>query len=597
MASSLAFANVPSLTPDWAAITNLPDTFTIAFPAAPAESKSESTTVRKQENPIEGTEAPSEPATTITAPSPAQTGKRVKAITFDEISESSSSLQMGLIMILASFGNVFKARMHEASLKNETVEWRPLLEDTVEQMMNSNEIYAGLLGMALSEPVAKIFSIWLTSPALRPIVRGFLATGITTLITIGAWEFFAQLCRESTLDFSAEEKAAMEGLSLRLLSDKLKPGDRALLQKWFASMGNILTGKPELRQLLISNTIRLNYLRGDFITMITALATLTAAGGAATGGSGGAMMGSIIALALMVIIPKSFTENLTVLIQRARAWSGDRTLATNSGSIDALIGAMQTRSEHYANETLGMRWLIDQRQDTRQYIATALLEQYSELASKIEESEDDLAKAKQTLSNNDHSLYAYVLYDHKLLTYDQFRSQVCGDTTCNPQIQIRAIEDANKQIREAKVTLVNLAARILAIYVNEVEYFGKHLSNKNEYHGAALELALDSELRWTCALGLNLRYIFGVMSPEMIEKLNIENEFTQLSQDPKMVKEMKAQVNYIYLRSFRENVFLLHVPNPDHRPITRVNLAAMPNLIGECQEDAQAVKEQLRIAQ
>jgi hypothetical protein len=485
----------------------------------------------------------------------------------DKAFAETQSLQLGLIMIYATTLGIAKQRRHKALVNGEKVDNDKIIYEAVHDLLSTNEVYAGLLGMKLTDTAVRILSIWLEAPQAVRLFSKFLATNVSMLVSFGGFELFAELLRESTMTWPESEKDQLQGLFLRFGKYQFTSSDRALIVKMAAGISDILIFKPELRALWLENTIRLRIVRPEMAITVALLATCTVLLATAYG-LPAAFIGGLIGATLGAEVPTTVTEPMTSAVEQARAWMNSSELNGTARGINLRVSTIDD-----AGQAKGLLKIIKTRAEFRSSEATALFERYAELVATIESTESDIKDLTKFLSGADLIQNGFNKYVSGEMTFEQMKISLCGKYCDN--IYLNMLEQARNDVAQARVQLRPLAAQILSIYNREVLFYSDIIDAHPKLR-SDIYLVMDNDLRLSCAVATNLRTVFGVVSPEIIPQLNVSDDFTKVAQNKNMQAQIKDLLNYIYLRKFDEWAFLNNLPRRDGQLVTPLSLAKLP---------------------
>lgn len=589
LASSLAHARIPELD---AAAELVKGTAAVAekvaaIPTETAESLAEIPTEVAEKL----AEIPTSAGEDSAAPAlPLRSGSKSSAT--DKLLGETHVLQMSLVMLFAVFMHILEDQKHEARLKEDTVDYGAVLENSLTAMAESNELYTGLVGMSASGPAVSILAFWLRNLKARSVLFKLAFGAATTALSLGAFEYFAQLQREATninlpeYRLNRVERLQTQGLYLRFFVGVMKkaeivPGDRELFKKLLRNMRVVLYDRPELRKQLWDNTVRLRYLKSEMIILILALTGATMAG-AALIGLPGAVIGSILAVLFCVKIPKSITGNLNVAIQKLRSSHHIGNLELNRASVLYYLNNFEKAQRPIgADVSSVLSEYVKNQAYSREWATTALLERYIDLNVAIEEAERDIGWAGIGLKKSKDFGATYVQYENKVITFAELRQLLCGSNETCENDKMNEIENAKAVIASAKATSAEVAEEILKLYFDEISFYGK-VTSRSQTLGSALFIAADRDLRLTCAVFQNLRFVFATQTPVLINKLHLDEQNVELAKKPESQLAIVTLLNSMHDHAFKELTFL------DGIKITPTYLMSLPPSIRqECVSEAQ----------
>lgn len=237
-----------------------------------------------------------------------------------------------LIMILSGV-DLVRSHYENAKLLQNDIDKKELQENIItaaELIVNSGEIWSSMMGAAATTPI-NIASMHLIRSILgdsesKLIFKRLIASGMGTLITFIGWEIGGQLFNEAAMSFEDEEDfQKVESLG-HLIRDAHKDGfspdskNTQLLKQLIGSMKNILFKDADLRSKLLYNAWRHRIATGEFVTLVTAMATASTLGSALFPGAGtivGIMFG-LTGGVIAILAPEEFTSTLTSYLKEAR---------------------------------------------------------------------------------------------------------------------------------------------------------------------------------------------------------------------------------------------------------------------------------------
>ncbi|MBS1970309.1 MAG: hypothetical protein JSU04_08370 [Bdellovibrionales bacterium] len=275
----------------------------------------------------------------------ASTKKASQEITAGNSNVIMQTGQTLMMMMILSGVDLVRQSVTQSKLKNQPIDQKTLLEksaEAAEYILNDGHIWAslasaGAVGKAAKKPL-QIFDQMVDSSTSRPILKDLLKSGIATFITFMGWEMGNQLYTEATemLECDCEYERAQNLMPLLINSlrnglippDEQSQKDWELLQKIFGNMMKILIHDDDLRNLWLYNTWRTRIATGEFVTMVSSMATASAIGTTLFPGAGtlGGLMFGVVGGTVALYIPEEKKDEITESIQdiRSKFWlAGD----------------------------------------------------------------------------------------------------------------------------------------------------------------------------------------------------------------------------------------------------------------------------------
>lgn len=238
---------------------------------------------------------------------------------------------MVLIWLLISV-QIVKKEVEVAKAKGQPLSPAEILiksGEAAETILSSGSIWASLLGAdatgKLVAPCFKILERLSTDSSTHQILKSLIQSGTATLGTFLGWELGSELFQESIEMLPNDsDRARVEDLLPKLFSpgaSTIDARDCALMGQVMQSMFKILVVDDDLRNTWLYNAWRNHIATGDFVTMVTAMATSSAVGTMMVPGAGtltGMLFGCAGGL-LTLAVSEQQKDDLTDVIQTMRA--------------------------------------------------------------------------------------------------------------------------------------------------------------------------------------------------------------------------------------------------------------------------------------